>query len=255
MKTLMVNGKYLVLILTIVLITFGTQRSYAQTITASTPQPLTEAALHASVITLTLSGGTYEGWIRGSTVSVSGIEGVTFDSWDVERVSDTELTVELTFSGDFDSNATLTFTVGAGAIAGGYNGPALTAQVPVTAMQESLVASTEAPLTEATLQGSTVTLTLSGRRFADEWDVSRAMSVSGIVGVTVRTFDVERVSDTKVTVELAFNGDFDTNATLTFTLGANAIIGYNGPALATRVRVTAMRESLTASTEFPLTEH
>ena len=58
----------------------------------------------------------------------------------------------------------LTFTVGAGAIAN-YNGPALTAQITVTGAQESIVAATDAPLTEATLDGSVVTLTLSGRNY------------------------------------------------------------------------------------------
>ena len=50
--------------------------------------------------------------------------------------------------------------------------------------------------------------------------------VSGIDGVTVaRLFgDVDRVSDTEVTVELAFNSDFDTDATLTLTIGADAIV-------------------------------
>ena len=257
MKTLIVNQKYLVLILTIVLIIFGTQESYAQTITASTPQPLTEATLHGSAITLTLSGGTYEGWIREGTVSVSGIDGVTFDSWDVDRVSDTELAVELTFSGDFDANATLTFTVAAGAIAGGYNGPALTAEVPVTAMQESLVASTESPLTEINLSGSVVTLTLSGQRFTDRsWDIENALAISGINGVDIGRFDsLKRVSDTKLTVELTFSGDFDANATLTFTVAAGAIAGgYNGPALTAEIPVTAVQESLVASTKFPLTE-
>ena len=254
MKTLIVNQKYLVLILTIVLVTFGTQGSSAQTITASTPQPLTEATLHGSVITLTLSGGTYERWIRGGTVSVSGIDGVTFDSWDVERVSDTELTVELTFSGDFDSNATLTFNVESGAIVE-YNGPALTAEVPVTARQESLVASTESPLTEATLHGSVVTLTLSGRRFTDRsWDIENALTLSGIDGVGVGRFDsVKRVSDTVVTVELVFSGDFDSDATLTFTIGADAIAGYDKE-FTFNISVTAVEVSLVASTEFPLTE-
>ena len=118
-----------------------------QTITASTPEPLTEANLHGRVVTLTLSGKTYDQFIaHNDAVTVSGIDGVTFrDFFDVDRVSDTEVTVELTFDGDFDTDATLTFTVAAGAIVG-YNGPALTAEVPVTAMRESLTASTEAPL-------------------------------------------------------------------------------------------------------------
>ena len=297
MKTLIVNGKYLVLILTILLVTFGTQGSYAQTITASTPQPLTEATLHGSVITLTLSGGSYERsvWDIRDAVSVSGIVGVTVERFDVERVSDTKVAVELTFNGDFDTNATLTFTLGADAIVG-YNGPALTTRVLVAAMRESLVASTESPLTEAILHGSVVTLTLSGATYEGaSWNIERALTVSGIeddtvefdigiVGdptgieiegipienfdledlgdlaefdignVPVLTFDVERVSDREVTVTLLFSGDFDTDTTLTFTLGADAISGYNGSAFIAEVPVTAVEESLVASTEFPLTE-
>ena len=257
MKTQVVNRTYLVLILATVLIAFSTQgTSYGQTITASTPQPLTEITLHGSVVTLTLSGGTYGQWIRRGTVTVSGIDGVTGGSFGVDRVSDTEVTVELTFSGDFDTDATLTLTVGAGAIAG-YNGSALTATVPVTAVEESLVPSTEFPLTEATLHGSVVTLTLSGRKYASSiLDIIRdALTVSGIDGATFERWDVDRISDTEVTVELTFDGtDFDTDAILTFTVGARGIVRYNGQALTAQVPVTAMQESLVASTEFPLTE-
>ena len=64
-------------------------------------------------------------------ITVSGIDGVTFNTWDVDRVSDTEVTVELSFDGNITTNATLTFTVGADAIAG-YGGSAFTAQIPVT---------------------------------------------------------------------------------------------------------------------------
>ena len=125
MKTLLANRKHLVLILAAILMGFGIQGSYGQTITASVQQPLTEANLHGSVVTLTLSGGTYERSSFGieNAVMISGIEGVTVGSFGVDRVSDTEVTVELTFSGDFDTDATLTLTVRAGAIAG-YNGNA-----------------------------------------------------------------------------------------------------------------------------------
>ena len=249
MKTQVVNRTHFVLILATVLIAFGTQgTSYGQTITASTPQPLTEATLHESVVTLTLNGGTYErsSFTIATAITVSGIDGVTFKSWDVDRVSDTEVTVELTFEGDFDTDATLTFTVGAGAIAG-YNGNALTAQVPVTAMQESLVASTASPLTEATLHGSVVTLTLSGRSYAYR---GGSVSVSGIDGVAIR---VRRVSDTEITAALTFSGNLDTDTTLTFTVSAEAIAGYN-EALTAQIPVTAIEESLVPSTEFSLTE-
>ena len=110
--------------------------SYAQvanpTLTASV-----EAANRANIgwqrFTLTLNGGTYA-WsifdIRDA-VSVSGIEGVTIPWHDPDKKSDTEITVELEFDGNIDADSTLTFTVGADAIAN-YNGPALTAQVSVT---------------------------------------------------------------------------------------------------------------------------
>ena len=89
-------------------------------------------------------------------------------------------TVELEFNGDFDTDVTLTFTVGSGAIAD-YNGPAFTQQIPVTGGPESIVASTAAPLTEATLDGGVVTLTLSGRNYVgSRWDISRALTIAGI---------------------------------------------------------------------------
>ncbi len=225
-----------------------------ESLTASTEAPLTEANLDGSIVTLTLSGGTYEQWISSSAVTFSGIEGVTFDRWDVERISDTEVTIELEFAGtDFDTDATLTFTVGASAIAG-YNGNALTATLPVTAIEESLTASTEAPLTEANLDGSIVTLTLSGGTY-EQWISSSAVTFSGIEGVTVRRFSrPDRVSDTEMTIELRFSGNIDIDTNLVFTVGAKAIKEYNGDPLIATLPVTAIEESLTASTEAPLTE-
>ena len=255
MKTLVVNRKCLAFILVTVLIGFGTQSSYGQTITASTPQPLTETTLHGSIVTLTLNDATYErssSRIRNA-VTLSGIAGVSVDTFDVKRVSDTKVTVELTFSGNIDTDTPLTFTVGGGAIAD-YNGAALTAQIPVTAVEESLVASTESSLTEATLSGSVVTLTLSGRSFArSEYDIERALTVSGIEGVAVDKYDVQRISDAKVTVPLTFSGNIDTDATLTIVVGAGVIVGYN-EAFTVQLPVTAVVESLEATTASPLTE-
>ena len=227
-----------------------------ESLLVSTDLPLTEATLHESVVTLTLIGRNYEGSNSaiGDAVTVSGIDGVTLHTTqyrvlrrsgvtsgrrvEVDRISDTEMRVKLTFRGDFDTDATLTFTVGAEGIAG--YGQALTAQVPVTAMQESLVASTDLPLTEATLHGSVVTLTLSGGTYEQR---IRESTVSGIDGVAIRRRGVRRVSDTEVTVELTFDGDFDADATLTFTVGAEGIAGYNGEALTAEIPVTAVEQS------------
>ena len=93
------------------------------------------------------------------------------------------------------------------------------------------------------------TVPLMSPRISSETNVT----VSGIDGVTVGTLDMNRVSDTAVTVELTFNGDdFDTIATLTFTVGATAIANYNGPALAAEIRVTATEiEARIAFESFP----
>ena len=128
------------------------------------------------------------------------------------------MTVPLTFSGNIDADSTLTITVGANAI-NNYN-EAFTVQLPVTALEEMLTATTESPLTEATLHGGVVTLTLSGRVF----NTSGTVSVSGIDGVTISR--VRRVSNTQMTVSLAFAGNIDADSTLTITVSAARIAGY-----------------------------
>ena len=104
------------------------------------------------------------------------------------------------------------------------------ATLPVTSLAESVVASTPQPLTEATLDGSVVKLTLSGATYESfSFDIRDNVKVSGIAGVTFDNFfDVDRVSDTVVTVELTFNGNMTTDGTLTFTVEAGAIAGYSG---------------------------
>ena len=230
--------------------------SVEETVDASTASPLTEATLDGSVVTLTLAGRAYESSIFDvrDGVSVSGIAGVSVGTFGVRRVSDSKVTVELDFSGNIDSDGTLTFTVGADAIES-YNGAALTADLTVSAGSETVTATTTSPLTEATLDGSVVTLTLSGARYESSiFDVRDGVSVSGIAGVSVTTFGVKRISDTVVTVSLTFNGDIDSDGTLTFTVGSGAIANYNGAALTADVAVTATMESVTASTSSPLTE-
>lgn len=112
--------------------------AYAQPLTASSASPLTEATLDESIVTLTLEGHTWERFriTIGNALDVSGIPGVKISTFGpawfgVKRISDTEITAELGFEGDFDTDSILTFTVGADAIVD-YNGTALTAQIPVT---------------------------------------------------------------------------------------------------------------------------
>ncbi len=265
MKRPHVNRRFAVTISLIVLMAFAAPGlAYAQvpvpavqeSITVSTPSPLTEAILDGSEVTVTLAGRTFERSIFSirRAVAVSGIAGVSVGTFGITRVNDTKLTIELDFSGDFDEEGTLTFTVGAGAIAS-YNGSALTRDVSVPSVEETVTATTTSPLTEATLDGSVVTLTLAGRAYeSSTFDVRDGVSVSGITGVSVGTFGIRRVSDTKVTVELDFNGDIDSDGTLTFTVGADAIESYNGAALTAQLSVSAGMESVTATTTSPLTE-
>lgn len=118
---------------------------------------------------------------------------------------------------------------------------------PITAFPGSapgLVASTASPLTEATLSGSVVKLTLNGRTFHGWNHVRNNMEVSGIAGASFRSStDVERLSDTEVTVKLSFSGNIDADTTLVFTVGAGAIAHYNGPALTAKIPVTANNEA------------
>ena len=103
-----------------------------------------------------------------------------------------------------------------------------------------MAASTTAPLTEATLHESVVTLTLSGRTYErSSFRIRDAVEVSGIDGVTIGTFGLDRVSDTVLTIELTFSGSFDADATLTFTVEADAIVGYGGSAMVVHLPVTA----------------
>ena len=214
------------------------------TVTASTPYPLTAAALNGSVVTLTLSGAEFE-FTRsriGDAVTISGIADITFNWSDIERVSDTEITIKLTFAGSINEDSKLIFTLGPGAIED-YNGPALTAEIPVSAtaeVTEGLVASTPFPLTKENLDGSVVTLTLGGKKYDTNWNfVSGNVTVSGIDGVTFRRHNVKRVNDVQVTIQLEFNGNIDTDSTLTFTVGAEAIADYEGPR--THSRITCHR--------------
>ena len=66
----------------------------------------------------------------------------------MERVSNTEVRIKLTFNGEINKNTTLTFTVGPGAIEN-YNRSALPAEIPVSAGTEPV--ETDAATVDATV--------------------------------------------------------------------------------------------------------
>ena len=230
-----------------------TEAGGVPTLTAavSTLQPF--VTLDGSVVTLTLSSGAFV-FSRGDiedALTISGLTGITFDWTDIDRVSDTEITIRLTFTGSISTNSTLTFTLGPGGIQN-YNGSALTTELPISApveITEELVASTPVPLTKANLHGSVVTLTLGRNKRYDTNPnfVSGSVTVAGIEEVTFRRHNVKRVNDMQVTIQLEFNGNIDTDSTLTFTVGAKAIENYDGSALIAElpVSVNATPETIT----------
>ena len=225
-----------------------------ETLVVSTETPLTEANLGGYVITFTLSGRrfiTSESFIA-EVLTGTGIEGVFVRSWGVERVSDSEIKVYLSYSGNIDTDGTLTLEVGADAIAG-YN-KGFTFEFAVPAVEESLKVSTETPLTEAILNGGTITLKLIGRQFTWwRWDIEDAVTLSGIEGLTVGRFGIDREAGDEVIIPLTFDGNIDTDATLTIEVGAGAIAGYN-EAFTAQIPVTAVEESLDISSRFALNE-
>ena len=223
----------------------------------SVASPLTEANLDEGAVTLTLRYDTYEADVAKirDAVTVSGIDGVTIDTTTIQRISDTEITVELDFARtNLDTDATLTFSVDAGAIAD-YTGDVNTVEIPVIAIEE-IFASAASPLTEATLDEGAVTLTLRYDTYeADVAKIRDAVTVSGIDGVTIDTTTIQRISDRRITVALDFDGtNLDTDATLTFSVAASAITNYTGAALTAEVSVTPVKESVSASMVSPLTE-
>ena len=161
MQSVLVNFKRFTLMLSTVLLVFGTHGvSEAQNLTLSaSPQQLSAAALDEEVVTLSLQGGTYVDPRRdiAGALTVSGIPGVTIGrhgiGWlGVKRVRGTEIEVELEFEGNVDADSTLTFTVGAGAIEA-YEGPALTAQVSVSVSAEQVPAEDASEDTTDYIQG------------------------------------------------------------------------------------------------------
>ena len=116
-------------------------------LTVSTTYPLKEAMLDGIEVTLTLTSGTFDhgrGDFRDALM-ISGIPGITYDDSPLSsiiRVSDTQRRITLRFKGNIEADAVLTFTLGAKAIeyyAGQYyNGPAFTAELPVTATVKGL---------------------------------------------------------------------------------------------------------------------
>ncbi|MDE0468640.1 MAG: leucine-rich repeat domain-containing protein [Candidatus Poribacteria bacterium] len=274
----------------------GTIRVYPEEvppIIASTPQPLTGATLNEARVELTLSDAAFSHratQVR-SALTISGIPGISIGRWSTidypvqpGYAGSKKVSIILYYDGDIIATDTiLTLTVGPGATVN-YKGPPLTVQIPVKGVTEAelaelsqaMVASTAYPLTEATLNGSIVTLRLTNESYSfqsSSYSIRQHVKVSGIKGVTIAKewarsatyWDfkvsnvVRKVNATEIAVELRFSGSIDKDATLIFTVESDAIVPYNGPPLTTEISVSATTEveptgDLVASTPFPLTK-
>ena len=253
-------------------VTAVTEAELGVALVASTAHPLTTVTLNGARVTLTLTSGVFsDKWDIEDNTQVSGINGVsfrydTFRSEAIERVNDTEITIDLAFTGsidDINKGAKLIFTVEPGGIEG-YNGPVLTAEISVTATTEievtgGLIASTAFPLTKATLNGGIVKLTLQNNSYkgsSDDYD-QPVITTSGILGVNNAHWGwgsyIEIKNKKEAFVKLSFEGDLDTDATLTFIIPPYMIENYDGPPLAAELPVTAKtgRQVLVSESEQP----
>ena len=256
------------------------------TITASTSHPLTGATLHETQVELTISNALFISgyYIEEDAITVSGIPGISIKGWtgDNNRRSGLKdkLSIELAFNGGIIATDTLlTFTVKSQAIMDYYYGPPLTVQIPVKGVTEAeltelsqtiMVASTPYPLTQATLNGSVVTLKLTSEPYSFSFEDSYGdVKVSGISGVTIgrkhKSYQftaraVREISNTEITVELRFSGRIDKDTTLILTVDPHVLTPYNGPPVTAEILVSAATTGvvstgeLVASTPFPLTK-
>ena len=198
---------------------------------ASTPQPLTEATLNGSSVILTLlpSGASYDKSIDNlrNALMVSGIPGVTVS--DVTRVNDAQVKVTLEFTGNLSLPDTLTFTISPEAVSG-YDGRVLTDKITIYAPLELSVS--HDTLTDVTLDGAIVTLTLaSGAFHSDKIYIRDALTITGIPGIGIAKWsEIEIVGGyssggKEIKIKLTFTGDyFDTDSILTLTVGPRAIL-------------------------------
>ncbi len=105
---------------------------------ASSAFPLTKATLNGSIVKLTLQNKSYQGSSDDydePVVGISGILGVKTARLGSGSylwiLSETEIWIKLFFNGNLDNDVTLTFTVPPSLIKD-YNGPPLTATLPIT---------------------------------------------------------------------------------------------------------------------------
>ena len=218
---------------------------------SANPSPLTEASLDGATLTLTLANATYSDSIEASQFTLTtapAITGLTVSG--VSRSDANNAVVTLAYTGtDFDTDATLSVTVAAAAHDGAE--ALTTATVTITAVVEPAVsiATTPATLSEANLNGATLTLTLMNATYTDPLTDASLFTLTiapAITGLTIS--GVSRSDANNAVVTLAYTGtDFDTDSTLSVTVAASAHTGAEDLTTAT-VTITANADPMAVGT-------
>ena len=208
---------------------------------------LNEADLNGAVVTLAVSGVEFAAMVSASQVSVSGLSGVSVAA--VNRNSNRRLSVTLAFDGsDFDVDGELTFTVAVAALSGSSTDLAAAGLAVTAVVEVTLLAS--GALTEDSLDGAVVTLTLINHTFAATVPASQ-VTVAGLAGVSVAS--VNRDSNTQLSVTLAFDGsDFDVDAQLAFTVAAAAVTSSSADLSSAGLAVSAVVEAGAPISHWPM---
>lgn len=210
-------------------------------ISATSPDPLTEANLDTATVTVDVISGTYAAVPTSTDFALVGAPtGTTINS--VVRDSDTSCTLTLAFDGtDFDVNKSMAVTVLQTALATG-TGPATTGTVLIGSITEVSVAITSTdptPLLEATLAGSDVVVTLTDGTFITSPTAGMFQLPAAPTGTSIAS--VVRDSTTQVTITLSFDGTSmgGVNGTLSVRVLQAALATGTGPATTATVAVTA----------------
>ena len=196
---------------------------------STNPAPLTEANLDGAKLIVALTNSTF-----ASGVSASDFEPVT-EIQDLRIVGDPvvtsdrrEATLTLAFTGDVSTAEDLAVEVkqAAHTSRGDLTTGAVTVTPGTMAPPPSAAISTNpAPLTEADLDGATLTVALTHTTFASGVSASDFALVTAIPGLSIAGEPVVASDRREATLTLAFTGDVSTDETLAVTVTAAAHAG------------------------------
>lgn len=224
-------------------------------ITYSTPEDLDESNIDGAVLRLRIfnTQWTDRTLVLGNFTLPTAPPGVSVAS--VTYVCENQADIELAYDGtDWDDECPLRLRARVAAAEVESAQILTTGYVRVAAVEEAVAAaSLPLALTESTLNGAEITLTLTNEEFEESLTAGNFTLNNEPAGLTVDS--VIRNSATSATIILAFSGDFDASINnFSVTIAGTELT--RGNALTTEeMSITAVAESASiASTPDPLTE-